>query len=386
MRPRNRAILTTLLLCTAATGAWADLAPYSEDFEGLAPAPQELPTTSLGENGWFVFGNVFNPDWSYRYGYGPFPAPNTGAAFSAVVGDAGESAQGTQQLSVFSDYNNGDHQFGRFIEANVFQERIIGAADVGSTWRFDFDAKRGNIGGSTTAKAFFKTLNPFAGYALTNFIWIDMTNVPDTWEDYSLSIYIDPSLVGQILQFGFLNTATNYEGSGILYDNVVFRLAPLEVGLDVKPGGCPNPINTRSRGDLPVAIVGAPDFDVTTIDVDSLRLEGVAPLRSDYEDVAAPFEGDLCGCTTVESDGFLDLTLSFDTQQIVQAVGSSSNEEVVLTLTGNLLDGTAIEGLDCALVFRPEAGGPAPLFRDRGVRQRVGSEAGTRPDVDDLQR
>ena len=36
------------------------------------------------------------------------------------------------------------------------------------------------------------------------------------------AIYIDPSLAGQILQFGFVNVATYYQGSGIFYDNVSF--------------------------------------------------------------------------------------------------------------------------------------------------------------------
>ena len=43
---------------------------------------------------------------------------------------------------------------------------------------------------------------------------------------------------------------------------------------------CPNPINTKDRGRLPVAILGSKDLDVTHIDPVSLRLEylaGVAP-------------------------------------------------------------------------------------------------------------
>ena len=356
MRRRAATILATALLCLAPTFVLADLSPYSQDFEGLVPAPQEPPATSLGENGWLVYGNVFDAGWNYLYGYGPFPAPNTGQAFSAVITGEGSDEQGAQQLSVFSDYNNGGHAMGQFIEANVFQERVIGAADVGSTWRFEFDAKRGNIGGITTARAFFKTLNPATGYSLTNFIWVDMTNVPSEWESYMLSIYIDPSLQGQILQFGFLNTATNYEGSGVFYDNVVFRVAPVELSLDIKPGSCPNPINTGSRGVLPVALLGTADLDVYSINVESLRLEGVAPFGADYEDVATPFEGDLCGCTEAGPDGFVDLTLKFSVQDIINAIGASPTGDRVLTLTGTFLDGREIEGKDCVVIV--PSGGP----------------------------
>jgi hypothetical protein len=68
-----------------------------------------------------------------------------------------------------------------------------------------------------------------------------------------------------------------------------------EVFVDIKPGSCPNPFNVKSKGVLPVAILGAEDFDVTMIDPSEILLsrdgieEGVPPLRWSYEDVATPF-------------------------------------------------------------------------------------------------
>lgn len=196
------------------------LAPYSQDFELL----DQGDVNALANDGWLVYGNVFGPDWTYWYGYGPFPAPNDGAAFCAIVIGEGGASQGDQQLSVFSDYNNPDHGVGAHIEANVYQEQTISADDVGATWIFDFEAKLGNLAGETTALAFIKTLDPGAGYQMTNFITEDMTQTPVTWTSYSLSIVIDATLVGQILQIGFANTATNYEGSGVFYDNIDFYM------------------------------------------------------------------------------------------------------------------------------------------------------------------
>jgi hypothetical protein len=345
MRVRVGTIVVTACLCLAPTASWADLAPYSQDFEGLVQADP----AALANDGWKVFGNVFNSDWSYAYGYGTHPAPNGGAGFCAIDSGQGGPEQGDQQLVVYNDYNNGDHNNGKFIEANVFEEQTIGAADVGNTWLFEFDAKRGNIEGGTTAKAFFKTLDPSNNYALTNFVWIDMTGVPPAWDSYSLSIFIDAGLVGQILQFGYLTTATAWEGSGIFYDNINFGLAPLSASLDIKPGSCPNPINTRSNGLLPAALLGTDSFDVNEIDLASLRLEGVAPFLSSYEDVAQPYGGYLCGCTEAGADGLLDLTLKFSTQSIISAIGSSELGDVTLTLTGTLLNGTPIEGQDCVI-------------------------------------
>jgi len=110
---------------------------------------------------------------------------------------------------------------------------------------------------------------------------------------------------------------------------------------------------------LPVAICGTEDFDVTTVDPASIALIGVFPLRWSYEDVATPFEGELCDCHTLGPDGYLDLTLKFDTQEVVFALeilgGVEDGEEIVLPLEGNLLeeyDGTPIEGADCVKIIK----------------------------------
>jgi len=215
-----------LLVCLIPVAGRADLATYVQDFEGL----NQADPNALANDGWWVFGNVFGPDWAYWYGYGPFPAPNGGPAFSAIATGEGGPAQGAQQLSVYNDYNNTDHGVGAHIEANVFQEQMIGAADVDNTWVFEFDAKLGNLEGASTALAFIKTLDPNNGYALTNFITVDMTSIPATWGTYSISLVIDGTLPGQILQFGFSNIATAYEGSGVFYDNINFDvMGPISV-------------------------------------------------------------------------------------------------------------------------------------------------------------
>jgi hypothetical protein len=199
--------------------------PYSQDFEFLI----QSDPYALGGDGWLVWGNVFSASGTYLYWYGPFPAPNAGVggtpdAFCAIDVGQGGPAQGSQVLVVYSDYQNLDHAYGNLIESNVYREQIIESADIGTTWVFDFDAKLGNLEGSSTALAFIKTVDPDDG-TLSNFITVDMTSIPITWSSYSLSIAIDPSLEGHLLQIGFLNTATNFVGSGIFYDNIDFHLA-----------------------------------------------------------------------------------------------------------------------------------------------------------------
>ena len=129
------------------------------------------------------------------------------------------------------------------------------------------------------------------------------------------------------------------------------------VPIDIKPGSCPNPLNVKDKGVLSVAILGSEDFDVWTVDVASIRLEGVAPVRSSYEDVSTPVAdgADVCECTTAGPDGQLDLTLKFNVQDIVTALGQvNDGDELELTLIGALdevFGGTPIEGTDCVVII-----------------------------------
>jgi hypothetical protein len=103
----------------------------------------------------------------------------------------------------------------------------------------------------------------------------------------------------------------------------------IEVAVDIKPMSCPNPLNVGDKGVLPVAILGSEDFDVTQVEPATVMLEGVAPLRWALEDMAGP------ECSG--PDGYLDLTLKFRTQEVVGALDTVYDGDVLsLMLTGNL--------------------------------------------------
>ena len=201
-------------------------AEYTQDFESL----DQASPFALSDDGWLIFGSVFDGNGNFKFGYGPFPAPNGFTGFSAIVTGEGGPDQGAQQLVVYNDYNCCLPDHGHFngtdrVTSSVFQQPFtqgnpISADDVGKTLRFSFDAKRGDIAGSSTALAFIQTLDP-ASFFQTNFVSVDMTNLPaDTWDRYSISLTIDAGLVDQLLEFGFLSTASAFEPSSVLYDNI----------------------------------------------------------------------------------------------------------------------------------------------------------------------
>lgn len=158
-----------------------------------------------------------------------------------------------------------------------------------------------------------------------------------------------------------------FAGPGI---TVSFSIDTIEkeaipVIIDIKPGSCPNSLNLRSRGVLPVSILGTEDFDVTTIDPSTIELTlegiegGVSPISWSYEDVATPYEGELCDCHDLDGDGYLDLKLVFDTQEVIETLmlTEALGETIPLTITGNIeeeYDGTPIMGQDCVRVLEQE--------------------------------
>lgn len=122
-----------------------------------------------------------------------------------------------------------------------------------------------------------------------------------------------------------------------------------EIDVDVKPGSEINPLNLRSKGVLPVAILGSEEFNVTMIDPASLLLNGVPPLRWSYDDVGGCNEEEMDRDANSDDeempDGYEDLVLKFSTPEIAASIGDVQRGDIVtLTMTGSLVDGTLAAG------------------------------------------
>ncbi len=117
--------------------------------------------------------------------------------------------------------------------------------------------------------------------------------------------------------------------------------------VDIKPGSCPNPLElphkpAKNKGVLPVAILGTADFDVKGINPNTIMMKrpeckectGVSPVRWNYEDVATPYAGgEECGCHATGPDGYLDLTLKFDRETVVEKLKLYDEYGQIITLT-----------------------------------------------------
>lgn len=197
--------------------------------------------------------------------------------------------------------------------------------------------------------------------------------------DTDLSIWCDPSS-GSTFTIGSNLVSCYAEDDAANKDTCTFTFYLAYV--DIKPGSCPNafnvnpynheqnelislkagvPLEEQDRaGDLkapeavlPVAILGLEDFDIREINPETILLNGIAPLRWEYQDVATPaqLENTYCGCATDHGDGFDDLTLKFASKEIVASLGDVNNGDVIqLILEGELISGIPFYGGDCLLI------------------------------------
>ncbi|MCZ6654122.1 MAG: right-handed parallel beta-helix repeat-containing protein [Planctomycetota bacterium] len=145
-----------------------------------------------------------------------------------------------------------------------------------------------------------------------------------------------------------------------------FQGSGLVVHLDIKPGACPNPFNRHGDGVLPVALVGTAEFDPTEVDLSTLQLsradgvggsvapnEGPPGPHSEFEDVGTPLDGETCDCHELEGDGIVDLSMKFQTQELMEALELDSlpgGAVVELELSGSLVDGTPFNAGDCIVI------------------------------------
>jgi hypothetical protein len=112
----------------------------------------------------------------------------------------------------------------------------------------------------------------------------------------------------------------------------------LQIQIDIKPGSDPAPINLRSQGRLPVAILSGPAFDATSIRLDTVTL---GPNNAPALDKGASIQD-------VNHDGRPDVILHFDNAKI--GIGQG---DMQLCLAGQTTSGLAVTGCDAIVTVPP---------------------------------
>ncbi len=224
------------------------LTGFFEDFEGL----DRTDPNALANAGWQGAAAGLTPTGGFQF-FASFDAPNNiDAPQLSVISDTasgGAPPVGNQGLVVFSDYNSDIHSGNPAFQSliiSIFQERTISAADIGNTIEFSWiaDGNPAPPTGDTLTEAFLLTLDPNNNFVATNDLAFNTTATADgALALNSLTLDLtDPLLEGQILQFGFRNTAGGFNGSAVDYDNVQLTVTspPICVLGDVNVDGIVN--------------------------------------------------------------------------------------------------------------------------------------------------
>ncbi len=167
-----------------------------------------------------------------------------------------------------------------------------------------------------------------------------------------------------------VNTAANAEASAMndcltWGAQVISVKTALHSFVDIKPGSCPNSFNVNNKGNLPVAILGSPGFNVSNINPSTVELNGVPATGGvSMSDVSTPFIGfknDCMDCNTLGPDGLMDRVFHFNSQDIGATLGAvSTNDCIHMFLSGEFMDGTPFHGRDIVRIIGNIAPKDAP--------------------------
>ena len=102
------------------------------------------------------------------------------------------------------------------------------------------------------------------------------------------------------------------------------------IDIDIKPGSDPNGVNPRSKGVIPVAVLGSVDFDATQVDFSTVRFgpDEASPVHDGHVE-------------NVNGDGFADMVFHFRSRDTGIACGDTD-----ATLTGEIFAGAPFTGTD----------------------------------------
>ncbi|MFC1981023.1 hypothetical protein ACFLVN_02110 [Chloroflexota bacterium] len=173
---------------------------------------------------------------------------------------------------------------------------------------------------------------------------VDRVFFADTWDaQYPLTpwtywSWTAPSSGTYTLVARVVNILDSGAPSYIGLDICEAELIP--VTIDIKPCSDPNSINLKSKGVLPVAILTTDTFDAMEVDFTTVQLTGTlgsaGAIKAEVMDVC-PYDGDV------------DMVVYFSTQDLRDVLDPSDE---VATLTGETIDGTAIEGMDSVRIVK----------------------------------
>ncbi len=144
------------------------------------------------------------------------------------------------------------------------------------------------------------------------------------------------NLVDSLVGVGLVDAG---QAAELIQEVLAALFVSVTVDIDIKPGSDPNCFNNNGHGVIPVAILGSDGssgfapLNASDIDTNSVSLEGLG--------VALRGKNILSHLEDVNGDNLIDLVVQIEDMDAAFLEGST-----IANLTGELMDGTPIEGTD----------------------------------------
>jgi hypothetical protein len=280
-------ILAILLLVAAPIGA------ETIDFDDLPAANDPVQTL----------------DEEYAHMGVHFSTSDDGATWSGLSGgDPGQWQLDGSHGPAFLGFDGSSYAVLAYFDEPVQELQLDVARGMGAAWYYD----------SVT----------LAGFRNSAVVAVDQVYLGgvNSWATLSMSVEVDKIYVYGIGIPGYRFGVDNLRWAG----EAAVEL--LDVEIDIRPDSETNPINSKSRGVVPVVLYGADDFDVTAVDASTLAF---GPDEAEVAHRNGPHFDD------VDGDGFLDLIVHH--RMASTGIGDG---DVEACLWGETLGGLPFEGCD----------------------------------------
>lgn len=110
------------------------------------------------------------------------------------------------------------------------------------------------------------------------------------------------ALIGTAIQFGFSLPA-------VYSDDCPQPGDMIPVTIDIKPGSYPNPVNLKSEGLIPVALLGSTTLNVANVDLGTIGFHPMGRCEQAIEPARYRF-------TDVNGDDYTDIIFHFEAQEV----------------------------------------------------------------------
>ena len=350
------AMIVVLVISTATSG-WANLA----DFDDLT-LPQESYWNGADYSGGFSSGQAsFNnsfTDWGGGFtSWEGFAYSNLSQEDPPLIGLAGQYTAITGAAQTAANYAIGYVGYSGLPTMTFDQPMVLdGAYFTNTNYNYysmrDGDGFAKKFGGETGDEPdFFKLVvkgfdEQDVSAGSLDFYLADY-RFQDNAQDYIVDDWrwADLSGLGAVKKVTF-NLSSSDNGAWGMNTPAYFAMdtvipAPLNVEIDIRPWSDRNMVNLRSRGFLPVAVLGSEDFDVCDIDLLSLEMADAEPrTRGKWwgREKIGWFRD-------VNGDSLTDLMLRFRISDL-----DIERDTTELVLEGMLTDGRKFRGTDSIVV------------------------------------